>query len=120
MENNSGSSNKVSHRVVREFLSNGLVLSVGDLISDADWTEGGRKYVEDMGWVVRLTPAEIAAEAAYVAEVVAQGSVEPDAPEVILEAPVVKSTAPRKNAAKKVQAAKKRQPAKKPAVKKSV
>jgi hypothetical protein len=77
MEN---SSTVVTHRVVREFTSDGFVHSVGDLVSDAGWTHQGKQYVESMGWVVPLTAAEIVA-----LNTATEMAVEPE-PEVVEEA----------------------------------
>jgi hypothetical protein len=109
MENTSSST--VSHRVVREFTSDGLVHYVGDLVSDADWTAQGRQYVESLGWVVALTPAEIML-ANTQQPVETTSSPEPDVSDDVVEIPAPKPV--RKNAVKKAQAAKR------PATKRSV
>lgn len=49
----------LTHRVAREFVSGDFVHHVGDLVSDADWTPQGKHYVEEMGWAIPLTEAEL-------------------------------------------------------------
>jgi len=96
-----------SHRVLREFpLSDGSVAVVGSYVSDADWTHQGRQYVESQGWVIPLTPSEIAVVAAQANHA---ATVEQDAPVVETEVapkPVAKKAPAKKAAAKKVPAKK--------------
>jgi len=93
------SSTNFTHRVTREFPSGDFVFSVGDLVSDADWTYQGKQYVETMGWVVPLTPAELAElaasdEATEAAEIAPVATEEETAP--------VAKTAPKRPAKPKV------------------
>ena len=100
-----------SHRVLREFpLSDGSVAVVGSYVSDADWTHGGRQYVESQGWVIPLTPSEIAV---IMAQANHNATVEPDAPVVETPATEAKKPVAKKAPAKKAPA--KKTPAKKAA-----
>lgn len=93
-------SNTFTHRVARAFVSGDFVHSVGDLVSDADWTHQGKQHVESMGWVVPLTPAEIAA-LVVVTEIPLED--EPDVLEVLddVETPAPIKPTPAKKPAKR-------------------
>jgi hypothetical protein len=90
-----------THRVARAFVSGDFVHSVGDLVSDADWTHQGKEYVESLGWVVPLTKDEIAA--AVATEIVEEAPAVLE--EVVEEAAPITTpkfvVAPAKKAAKK-------------------
>jgi hypothetical protein len=87
-----------THRVVHTFKENGEWVPVGTLMSDESWTPYGKKYVEEKGFVVRLTPEEIAELSKPAVEVSAEPVLEADEKPVAKKSPAKKAVSAKKAA----------------------